>query len=335
MAKENNSETLYTLIPPEAQRFLGKLSYSVTGLISLTFLGVFIFVVNLLLSEKMIENDIQSQQDIRLVQEKTMNLLSTQLEMRRLDRSFITEKNKEYVNQYHILANKAMDILMEIRQKNANNVSETIYAELDQNIQAQLQFFELEVRQIEALGLNEKQGLQGQLRKLANNMEVYLTKNPQNPLKKELYIHYLNLRRHEKDFISRLEPKYIEMAQAEVNKIAHQPHTVTPELNRIHADIRTIGYKYMEVLNTFAKAHYLQKDANQKLIESYNLFTMSLNRALNYISDRTALNRQTELQSIQFIKNRGSLLALIFLGLIGLYGIIIIRRIVKAILTKP
>lgn len=335
MTKENNRETLHLSLPPEAQRFLFKMSYSITGLISVTFFSLLIIVIGLIISSSIVEKDIYAQQDNGILQDKTMSLLSTQIDMRRLERSFVQEKNKELVAQYHLLANKAMDTIAEIREKYNNMVAEPIYAELYQNIQEQIQFFELEAMHLEVLGFNESQGLQGQLRKLASDIEAYVTKKPQSSLKKELFIHYLNLRRHEKDFISRLDPKYIEMAQAEVNRMIHQPHRVTLALDRVHEDVKVMARRYMEGLNTFAKVSLLEKDANQKLIKAYNAFTSSLNRSLNYISDKTASQRQTELNSIQLIKNTMGILALVLLTLIGLYGIIIIRRIVNSILTKP
>ncbi|MBL0942278.1 MAG: hypothetical protein IBJ00_06110 [Alphaproteobacteria bacterium] len=335
MTRENNKEILDLSLPPEDQRFLFKMSYSITGLISVTFFGLLAIIVSLIISGSKIEKDIYTQQKNGMLQDKTMNLLSTQIDMRRLERSFVQEKNKEFVNQYHVLANKAMDIIAEIREKYSNEIAETIYAELYQNIQKQIQFFELEAMHLEGLGFNENQGLQGQLRKLARDIEVYVTKEPQSSLKKELFILYLNLRRHEKDFISRLDPKYVEMAQAEFNMMVRQPHPATAALNQVHEDVKVLGRKYMEGLNAFAKVILLEKDANQKLIDSYNAFTISLSRALNYISDQTASQREIELNSIQLIKNTMGIAAFVFLTLIGLYGIIIIRRIVNSILTKP
>jgi len=335
MTQENKTSPLHLPLPLEAQRFLFGMSYSITGLIALTFFGLVAFVICLMSSGAMLEKNIKTQQDTQMLQEKTLSLLSSQLDMRRLERNFVAKKNKEFVQQYHVLANKAMDTIAEIREQYVNDISETIYAKLYQNIQEQVQFFELDVMQLENLGFSEQQGLQGQLRKTANMIEVYLTKKPHSPLKKDLYIHYLNLRRHEKDFITRLDPKYIELAQAEVNMITRQPHRVTPILNRVHEDVKAMGYKYMEGLNAFAKASYLEHETSQNLIESYNTFTMSLGRALDYISDQTASNRQTELNTIQFIKNTMGLLALVFLSLIGLYGLVLIRRIVNSILTRP
>ncbi|WP_051938335.1 methyl-accepting chemotaxis protein [Ghiorsea bivora] len=85
---------------------------------------------------------------------------------------------------------------------------------LQQAMQKFDSIFEQAAVEREKLGLNKNDGLTGQLRKAVHNVEANLKKYNKN----NLMVSMLMLRRHEKDFMLRQQPKYVDKFHKEVQR---------------------------------------------------------------------------------------------------------------------
>ena len=126
------------------------------------------------------------------------------LQMRRSEKDFLIRKLEKYLGKYKKGAAKMEAALIEAKTLGLNEADGEIQALQDKLPSHRAQFQVVFDTQKE-LGLDEKSGLQGKLRKSVHAMEEALTKQVMDKLK----VSMLMMRRHEKDFIMRGSSKYV------------------------------------------------------------------------------------------------------------------------------
>ena len=97
--------------------------------------------------------------------------------------------------------------------------------------------FEQAAVEREKLGLNKNDGITGQLRQAVHNVEANLKKYNKN----NLMVSMLMLRRHEKDFMLRQQPKYVDKFHKEIQKfktLLRQSNLSTQVKRNIERDMR-------------------------------------------------------------------------------------------------
>ncbi len=136
------------------------------------------------------------------------------LQMRRNEKDFLLRKDPKYREKYLGAATGAQEALASLdRIPQSQPIDDTLKVLASGLNEHTLQFDTVFGLQ-EKLGFDEKAGLQGSLRKAVHDVETLLNDTNQE----SLTVKMLMMRRHEKDFIMRGDPKYItriEQRQAE------------------------------------------------------------------------------------------------------------------------
>ncbi|VAW44271.1 Methyl-accepting chemotaxis protein I (serine chemoreceptor protein) [hydrothermal vent metagenome] len=129
------------------------------------------------------------------------------LMLRRHEKDFLLRKNLKYTQKFDVSIQQTYQKIKQLEQillkNHADNLSIKQLNSVLKNYQSS--FFEL-VKSYEKVGLDEKSGLQGKLRTAVHAIE-FEAKEAKNA---ELYKDMLMLRRREKDFLLRLDMKYLD-----------------------------------------------------------------------------------------------------------------------------
>ena len=185
-----------------------KLNTKIFLLAPLSILGMLVVAAIFLTA-----NNVIQELDQKIDQTSHFNLLKSDIEknllqLRRNEKDFLLRKDEKYVTRH---SDRSGIVNQEIAELSTLIESEypTQATELLTNIKSGFdkyvqKFGELHQTHL-ALGLNEKEGLQGQLRADVHNAEAAL-KEIDEPV---LTVKMLMMRRHEKDFIMRGTEKYI------------------------------------------------------------------------------------------------------------------------------
>jgi methyl-accepting chemotaxis protein len=128
------------------------------------------------------------------------------LMLRRLEKDFIMRLDSKYITQ-HIELRPRVKLHLDKIHDIAEDLGETWEEEdVSNSFQDYYGFFDQLVDQEKRIGLDEKSGLKGTLRKAIHGVEE-ISKAANDA---RLLAHTLMLRRHEKDFFLREDPKYLE-----------------------------------------------------------------------------------------------------------------------------
>ncbi|WP_417454712.1 methyl-accepting chemotaxis protein [Kiloniella sp.] len=166
----------------------------------------FVAVGSVYLVSNQIKNGYISNQDkARHVLELEEDLDKLLLNARRREKDFLLRLDEKYIGQHAeimIAINKNLSEL----EIEANTPEFTGYVNDLKNLSASYEKqFKTVVHDLKEIGLNEEEGLRGELRGAVHNVEERL-KSLNNA---DLTVLMLMMRRHEKDFLLRLDPKYI------------------------------------------------------------------------------------------------------------------------------
>lgn len=151
--------------------------------------------------------------DLEVSITKTNTLL---LEARRNEKDFLLRKDNKYIDRFKNTLSRSNDEIEKVQSLlinlNASNENITLLDNLKKGFQVYKTSF-IKVADTEnEIGLNEKTGLQGQLRAAVHKVEKQINQL-NNPI---LLSATLTLRRHEKDFILRKSEKYIKRLDKEI-----------------------------------------------------------------------------------------------------------------------
>lgn len=146
-----------------------------------------------------------SKQEFALLAERAQHVQIFSLQLRRREKDFLIRKDMKYVDKYQKDHKALMDSLETIRGMDvAGPIADNIDA-LARGGRTHADQFAKVVALQRKLGLNEKSGLEGKLRKAVHNAESKL----EEAHLESLTIKMLMMRRHEKDFMLRSAEKYI------------------------------------------------------------------------------------------------------------------------------
>ena len=135
------------------------------------------------------------------------------LQLRRDEKDFIARKNDKYVEKYQLHSNQLKSNIAKLEQiYNDNGIDTGELKQLNTVISQYNQHFSLLVEQQKTIGYHAKDGLYGELRDAAHGIE-----DMAKQLTPEILISLLQLRRDEKDFMLRVDPKYIVKFTAVIN----------------------------------------------------------------------------------------------------------------------
>jgi methyl-accepting chemotaxis protein len=228
-------------------------------------------------------NTVNEKYDILLetsVAEKiaALEISEAMLQARRSEKDFLLRRDLGFrdkvsaaVTTIREKANEIRKIESETNVSEANRKSPLILG----NIQLYEDSFLSLVKNWEKRGLDESSGLQGRFRTAAHNLEAEIPES--------LMVDYLMMRRHEKDYLLRYDPKYVERLDAQANEIEVKLNSGYSGLNSyietyvnnfhdlvdVHNEIIAITETMREnVQNIEPLIDALVDDANSKYIEA-------------------------------------------------------------------
>ena len=173
--------------------------------------------------------------------------------------------------------------------------------------------FQTVAAQKRELGLNQDQGLMGEMRKAIHEIETSL-KAADKP---DLEVLMLMMRRHEKDFLARLDPKYGEDFKARLTEFATAlPAAGLPEA--VTADIKAKLDIYQKSFFAVMGATLAVRDESQKLSDIYG----RLEPVLTGLSDTIAREYESSQLEIAAERNRtGNLLLWVMIASVIVVGL--------------
>jgi methyl-accepting chemotaxis protein len=181
-------------------------------LVTLFSMAVVAYQLTLLKTEKGFEFIITNLQN-QEIHALEMDVLM--LQARRAEKDFLARKDMKYASKVDTLTNEFV--------KNAEGLIEEEKAAGDDNIQgtrdiiSHMKEYNADFRKVveawQVRGFDHKSGLQGNFRDAAHSLEEAIKGHP------ALTIDYLVLRRHEKDYLLRLDEKYVNKADDVIAKL--------------------------------------------------------------------------------------------------------------------
>ena len=152
------------------------------------------------------------------------------LELRRDEKDFLARKQLKYVEKYKSHSIKLLSEIDRLEQifkkfEIANSDVNSLRVVVKQYNQ---HFYNL-VAQQKMIGLDTKSGLYGKLRNAAHNLESQLANSTS-----DLMVLLLQLRRDEKDFMLRSDPKYIAKFDTHIQQLKSKLTSYSPILNEYH-----------------------------------------------------------------------------------------------------
>ncbi len=132
------------------------------------------------------------------------------LEIRRNEKDFLLRLDLSYADRYQTAMNAARATLAELKTMSPNKRLQTSADQLSKILLEHGQQFKTVVAGYVQIGLDETSGRQGELRAAVHSIEETLEEHTDDKLE----ILMLMMRRHEKDFIMRADPKYVDRIDA-------------------------------------------------------------------------------------------------------------------------
>lgn len=175
------------------------------------------------------------------------------LNARRREKDFLLRLDEKYVQEHQGVMEAIQANLAELRQ------SPVVASELEllKQISVMVQEYDATFQQVVAiwreLGLIETEGLRGKLRQSVHNVETLLKEHENETLS----VTMLMMRRHEKDFLLRLDPKYIDRMDKRLAEFSGQllesyiPQQAQDQIMDLmrsyHTDFKALAMKRLEV----------------------------------------------------------------------------------------
>jgi methyl-accepting chemotaxis protein len=132
------------------------------------------------------------------------------LELRRHEKDFLLRHDDELAARHAMLAATVADKIAKLAS-DLVPADRIFLQKIGDGVASYVERFKIVTAEADAIGLTEELGLRGMLRKAVHAIEGDVT----NPSEAKLMISMLMMRRHEKDFIERQDPKYAAELQQE------------------------------------------------------------------------------------------------------------------------
>lgn len=187
---------------------------------------------------------------------------------RRAEKDFLLRKDEKYIDRHAA----AMQRLAEIQNTLTTELPRTqglegqvaAFAELTAAIEAYQQDFNALVASHRKLGLDEKSGLQGDLRGSVHSIE----KSLEEFARPEMQVKMLMMRRHEKDFIMRQTTKYLDRLNARVEEFLAFPEEYYANAEQ-RGQIETLLASYQKSFTLYVQEVLTEKEVRKSLSARY------------------------------------------------------------------
>ncbi len=216
------------------------------------------------------------------------------LQLRRREKDFLLRKDLKYAEKYNKDLAKVTAILDELA---AAPVDETVKGEIKaihDGLQKHGERYGEVVGLQETVGLNEKSGLQGALRKSVHDVETRLKETGAGP---EMMVTMLMMRRHEKDFIMRRADKYIGRMDKRLGEFTAQL-AAAPLSLQDQEEISKLMASYHADFKAFAQGTLTLAGMVKDLSTIYSGVAPVIDKLIVAIDERVA-NAQQQREQIQ------------------------------------
>ena len=175
----------------------------------------------------------------KVIADNSRDIESTMLQCRRNEKDFLLRKDKKYLSKLEKnishLKDKANAIV-----KCSKNAKSKIFEENAVKIIGQadqyLASFQTLVSLWEQRGLDHKSGIQGKFRSIVHELADSVADSHE----KDAMILLLTLRKHEKDYLLRLDKKYVEKTLATISQLADNPSISKDKINQYKASFQKL-----------------------------------------------------------------------------------------------
>lgn len=194
----------------------------------LSIVGLAALGMAALLALMIYTHDVRDGQDAGLARMTALRttmqeLESTLLQARRAEKDFLLRKDEKFVARHEDIEAQLTGLIETAHRQIAaidglEGVTQHLQ-EVETELAAYSEIFDRLVDSNLALGLDETRGLQGELRAAVHEVETSLEELD----RPEMQVKMLMMRRHEKDFIMRGNPKYLDRLNARIDEFAQFP----------------------------------------------------------------------------------------------------------------
>lgn len=191
------------------------------------------------------------------------------LEARRAEKDFLSRKDPVYIGRVQTATDKIIkkvDLLVQLPKSRSEDTKEGVpYHKLAELARKYNSTFKNIAELWQQKGLSHNSGVRGELRKIAHTMESQFSKFNVSELK----ILLLQIRRAEKDYIQRVDKKYLNRHKKQVQlfleELGHSK--VSSELKiRLQQDIRDYERRFNRFVRAFSKRRGVDKKAQNRFV---------------------------------------------------------------------
>ncbi|WP_247228133.1 methyl-accepting chemotaxis protein [Yoonia sp. F2084L] len=239
-----------------------------------TLITVFAFLLMMALGafflHKEDETD-RAKQDVADFEMHLRDLDIDLLQARRAEKDFILRREERYAQRHAEAVATALSDLTRIGdQARRLNVpdSDVRIQEISETWQTYVTQFETLVRLTRQVGLQPDLGLEGELRGAVHSIETLLGEVGNDALTVKM----LMMRRHEKDFIMRVDQKYVDRIAARVEEFQAFPVTAFGS-QAVATQANDLLLVYQNAFNALAQATFAEREARRVLSNLYSEVT--------------------------------------------------------------
>ncbi len=158
------------------------------------------------IGENATNSAIERQNNFADIERIAMEIEIGALQMRRREKDFLLRNDPDYLQRYIAEADRVSALIDDLGQLDAPAEVITAAASLSERLPQHRTTFEQVVNERITLGLSPSEGLEGSLRAAVHAVETRLAELEDS----ELTVLMLMMRRHEKDFMLRVEQRYVD-----------------------------------------------------------------------------------------------------------------------------
>jgi methyl-accepting chemotaxis protein len=186
------------------------------------------------------------------------------LDARRHEKNFMLRRQDAFQKEHAAAMTQVADRLAELADMKHEAATASLIRQVGTGVQQYATAFADLVRNAHAVGLDETEGKLGELRSAVHAIEQELERLDQP----KASVAMLMMRRHEKDFLARLDPKYAEAVAQELPRFAAalDAAALSPAA---HADLSQKMAVYQRAFAEMAKAKLEEGAADKKLATAY------------------------------------------------------------------
>lgn len=256
-------------------------------------LGLIAVLVTHIVSDSVVREATDEAEHFSKINVLTKDLERQALQLRRREKDFFLRQDMKYVGLYDEASAEAGKDLEALQSNLNNSQMKTAVGELAATVPAHKAQFHKVVDTYVAIGLDEESGLQGDLRAAVHGIESLLDANRND----QLEILMLMLRRHEKDFIMRVDRKYIDRVNTR-----GQEFKAALNQSRFGADLKaeiTAGLdSYLAAFKAYSDRRLTLDEEMSELSEIYSRMDEPF-ETLNTVSGRLYAEKVAEAEAAE------------------------------------